>query len=97
VPLGEIGRSTHRVAAALGALSQLRVGWAASVADSGDRAAGPVQLVVIGAMSVEPALLGASELAVLNTGAGVLIHRGIRRVGRTLWHGAGPLARRWRR
>ncbi len=45
----------------------------------------PVLLVVSGAMSIEPALLGASGLAVLNTGAGVLIHQGIWRAGRMLW------------
>src|SRR5258708_36078781 len=50
----------------------------------------PLLLVVTGAMSIEPALLGASALAVLNTGAGVLIHRGILHAGRTLWRGAGP-------
>src|SRR5258708_27649312 len=50
----------------------------------------PLLLVVTGAMSIEPALLGASALAVLNTGAGVLIHRGILHAGRTLWRPAGP-------
>src|SRR5258708_14080197 len=50
----------------------------------------PLLLVVTGAMSIEPALLGASALAVLNTGAGVLIHRGILHAGRTLWRAAGP-------
>src|SRR5260370_4551545 len=49
----------------------------------------PLLLVVTGAMSIEPALLGASALAVLNTGAGVLIHRGILHAGRTLWRAAG--------
>src|SRR5258707_15767601 len=50
----------------------------------------PLLLVVTGAMSIEPALLGASALAVLNTGAGGLIHRGILHAGRTLWRAAGP-------
>src|SRR5258708_16767428 len=50
----------------------------------------PLLLVVTAAMSIEPALLGASALAVLNTGAGVLIHRGILHAGRTLWRAAGP-------
>src|SRR5260370_37747603 len=52
----------------------------------------PLLLVVTAAMSIEPALLGASALAVLNTGAGVLIHRGILHAGRTLWRGARPPA-----
>jgi len=44
----------------------------------------PVLLVVTGAMSPGPALVGATGLAVLNTGAGVLLHQGIRRGGRKL-------------
>ena len=44
----------------------------------------PVLLVVTGAMSIGPALVGATGLAVLNTGAGVLIHQGILRGGRKL-------------
>jgi hypothetical protein len=44
----------------------------------------PVLLVVTGAMSAGPALAGAAGLAVLNTGAGVLLHQGIRRGGRKL-------------
>ncbi len=44
----------------------------------------PVLLVVTGAMSVRPALAGAAGLAVLNTGAGVLIYQGILRGGRKL-------------
>ncbi len=38
---------------------------------------GPILLVATGVMSVEPGLVGASGLAVLNTGVGVLIHQGI--------------------
>ena len=45
----------------------------------------PVLLVATGAMSAGPALAGAAGLAVLNTGAGVLIHQGILRGGRKLW------------
>ena len=45
----------------------------------------PMLLVATGAMSVGPALAGAAGLAVLNTGAGVLIHQGILRDGRNLW------------
>lgn len=44
----------------------------------------PVLLVVTGAMSIGPALVGAAGLAVLNTGAGVLIHQGILRGSRKL-------------
>ena len=44
----------------------------------------PVLLVASGAMSIGPALVGATGLAVLNTGAGVLIHQGILRGGRKL-------------
>ncbi len=44
----------------------------------------PVLLVVTGAMSPGPALVGATGLAVLNTGAGVLLHQGILRGGRKL-------------
>jgi hypothetical protein len=44
----------------------------------------PVLLVVTGAMSAGPALAGAAGLAVLNTGAGVLLHQGILRGGRKL-------------
>jgi len=56
----------------------------------------PLLLVVTGAMSIEPALLGASALAVINTGAGVLIHRGILHAGRALWRAAGSSVRRSR-
>ena len=45
----------------------------------------PMLLVATGAMSVGPELAGAAGLAVLNTGAGVLIHQGILRDGRNLW------------
>ena len=44
----------------------------------------PVLLVVTGAMSIGPALAGAAGLAVLNSGAGVLIYQGILRGGRKL-------------
>ncbi len=44
----------------------------------------PVLLVVTGAMSPGPALVGATGVAVLNTGAGVLLHQGILRGGRKL-------------
>src|SRR6516162_2914009 len=44
----------------------------------------PMLLVTTGAMSVGPALAGAAGLAVVNTGAGVLIHQGILRGGRRL-------------
>ena len=44
----------------------------------------PMLLVATGAMSVGPARAGAAGLAVLNTGAGVLIHQGILRGGRKL-------------
>jgi hypothetical protein len=44
----------------------------------------PVLLVVTGAMSIGPALAGAAGLAVLNSGAGVLLHQGIRRGGQKL-------------
>lgn len=44
----------------------------------------PVLLVITGAMSIGPALAGATGLAVLNTGAGVLLHQGILRGGRKL-------------
>jgi hypothetical protein len=44
----------------------------------------PVLLVVTGAMSIGPALAGAAGLAVLNSGAGVLLHQGILRGGRKL-------------
>jgi hypothetical protein len=56
----------------------------------------PLLLLVTGAWSIEPALLGASALAVLNTGAGVLIHRGILHAGRALWRAAGSSVRRSR-
>ncbi len=46
----------------------------------------PVLLVVTGAMSPGPVLAGAAGLAVLNTGAGVLLHQGIRHGGRKLRH-----------
>ena len=45
----------------------------------------PILLAATGAMSVGPALLGVSGLAVLNAGAGVLIYQGILRGGRKLW------------
>jgi hypothetical protein len=44
----------------------------------------PILLVVTGAMSIGPALAGAAGLAVLNSGAGVLIYQGILRGGRKL-------------
>jgi len=44
----------------------------------------PILLAATGAMSVGPALLGVSGLAVLNTGAGVLFHQIILRGGRRL-------------
>ena len=44
----------------------------------------PALLVVTGAMTPGPALAGATGLAVLNSGAGVLIHQGILRGGRKL-------------
>ncbi len=56
----------------------------------------PVLLVLTGAMRVEPALLGASGLAVLNTGAGVQIHRGILGAGRTLRRAIISRSRTWR-
>lgn len=42
----------------------------------------PILLVATGFMTVEPALAGASGLAVLNTAVGVLIHQGVLRVVR---------------
>jgi hypothetical protein len=53
-------------------LAVLAVGW-------------PMLLVATGAMRAGPALAGAAGLAVLNAGAGVLIHQGILRGGRNLW------------
>jgi len=44
----------------------------------------PVLLVVTGAMSIRPALAGVAGLAVLNAGAGVLVHQVILRGGRQL-------------
>jgi hypothetical protein len=44
----------------------------------------PVLLVATDVMSVEPGLLGASGLAIANTGVGVLIHQGILRMIRKL-------------
>lgn len=52
----------------------------------------PILLVATGVMSVEPGLVGASGLAVLNTGVGVLIHQGILWTGRRL-RGPWPRAR----
>jgi hypothetical protein len=46
----------------------------------------PVRLVATGVMSVEPELLGASGLAIANTGVGVLIHQGVLRMIRKRWH-----------
>jgi hypothetical protein len=46
----------------------------------------PVLTVVTGAMGIGPALAGVAGLAVLNAGAGVLLHQGIRRSGRKLRH-----------
>jgi hypothetical protein len=37
----------------------------------------PILLVATGVMDVEPGLLAASGLAVLNAGVGVLVHQGI--------------------
>ena len=45
----------------------------------------PMLLESTGAISAGPALAGAAGLAVVNTGAGVLIHQGILRGGRRLW------------
>jgi hypothetical protein len=54
----------------------------------------PVLLVVTGAVSPGPALVGATGLAVLNTGAGVLIYQGILRAAGSCgahWpHGGAP-------
>jgi len=44
----------------------------------------PVLLVVSDVMSVEVGLLGAAGLAVINTGAGVLVHQGSLRAVRLL-------------
>jgi hypothetical protein len=44
----------------------------------------PVLLVGTGAMGIRPALVGVAGLAVLNAGAGVLLHQGILRGGRKL-------------
>ncbi len=44
----------------------------------------PVLLVATGTMSIRPALVGVAGLAVLNAGAGVLLHQGILRGGRPL-------------
>jgi hypothetical protein len=44
----------------------------------------PVVLVATGVMSVGPGLLGASGLAIANTGVGVLIHQGVLRATRNL-------------
>jgi hypothetical protein len=44
----------------------------------------PIILVVTDVMGVEPRLVGASGLAILNTGVGVLIHQGILWPGRKL-------------
>ncbi|MEV7983670.1 hypothetical protein [Micromonospora sp. NPDC085948] len=44
----------------------------------------PVLLAADDAMSVGPGLLGASGLAIANTGVGVLIHQGILRMMRAL-------------
>jgi hypothetical protein len=43
----------------------------------------PVVLVATGVMDVELGLLGASGLAVANTGVGVLIHQGVLRLIRS--------------
>jgi hypothetical protein len=44
----------------------------------------PVALVATGVMSVGPGLLGASGLAIANTGIGVLVHQGVLRTTRNL-------------
>ena len=44
----------------------------------------PLLLVATDAMNVEIGLLGAAGLAVINTGVGVLVHRGILRAFRLL-------------
>ncbi|MFC6020051.1 hypothetical protein ACFP2T_28135 [Plantactinospora solaniradicis] len=38
----------------------------------------PIMLVVTGVTGVEPGLVGASGLAILNTGVGVLVHQSVR-------------------
>ena len=45
----------------------------------------PTLLVATNVMSVEAGLLGASGLAIANTGVGVLIHQGILQMIRKLW------------
>ena len=44
----------------------------------------PVVLVATDVMSVGPGLLGASGLAIANTGVGVLIHQGVLRTTRNV-------------
>jgi hypothetical protein len=44
----------------------------------------PVLLVATDVMDVEPGLLGAAGLAVVNTGVGVLVHQGALRTSRRL-------------
>jgi len=50
----------------------------------------PVLLVASDVMSVEPGLLGASGLAIANTGIGVLVHQGVLLVIRKLWKPGSP-------
>ncbi|MFG1677417.1 hypothetical protein [Micromonospora sp. NPDC049282] len=66
--------------------------WRASL---GAAAVGwPALLVVADVMEVGPGLLGASLLAVANTGAGVLIHQGIRIMIRRFRRSAGHPGRK---
>ncbi|MGC4881006.1 hypothetical protein ACLQ26_32610 [Micromonospora sp. DT43] len=53
----------------------------------------PVLLAADDVMTVGPGLLGASGLAIANTGVGVLIHKGTLRMMRALRTEAGPLTR----
>ncbi|SEG49039.1 hypothetical protein SAMN04489712_105511 [Thermomonospora echinospora] len=50
----------------------------------------PILLVTSDVMSVEPGLLGASGLAMANTGVGVLIHQGILLMVRTRRRSRSP-------
>ncbi|SCL23483.1 hypothetical protein GA0070624_2745 [Micromonospora rhizosphaerae] len=50
----------------------------------------PGLLVAADVMDVEPGLLGASGLAIANTGVGVLVHQGIVRMIRKLRGWASP-------
>ena len=46
----------------------------------------PVLLLATGVMHIETGLLGAAGVAAINTGAGVAIHQGARRVVRRVRH-----------